>query len=57
MLKLAEKTGHVNGLFKGMPKAMQSEAMVDFMVSEALKTSEIEGEYFSHIDVMSSIHN
>lgn len=53
----AEKTGHVNGILKGLPEAIQSEAMIDFMVSEAIKTSEIEGEYLSREDVISSIRN
>lgn len=53
----AEKIGHVSGVLKGLPEAMQHEAVIDLMVTEAVKTSEIEGEYISRQDVMSSIRN
>lgn len=53
----AEETGHVTGILKGLPEDMQMEAMIDIMVAEAIKTSEIEGEYLSRKDVMSSIRN
>ncbi|MBA9076564.1 Fic family protein [Rufibacter quisquiliarum] len=36
---------------------MQTEAIIDIMVAEAIKTSEIEGEYLSRKDVASSIRN
>ena len=55
LLAFAEKTGLANGLLKGLPEDMQTEAIIDMMVSEAIKTSEIEGEYLSRKDVMSSI--
>ena len=57
LLLLAEKMGQVSGILKGLPDDIQTEAMVDWMVSEALKTSEIEAEYLSRQDVMSSIRN
>lgn len=57
LFSLAEKTGHVSGVLKGMPETMQTEAIIDLMVTEAVKTSEIEGEYISREDVMSSIRN
>jgi len=58
LFAFAEKTGHVSGVLKSLPDAMQTEAIIDLMVSEAIKTSEIEGEYLSRSDVMSSIrHN
>ena len=58
LLTFAEQTGHVSGLLKGLPDSTQTEAIIDLMVSEAVKTSEIEGEYLSRSDVMSSIrHN
>ena len=53
----SEETGHVSGILKGLPEDTQIEAMIDVMVSEAIKTSEIEGEYLSRKDVMSSIRN
>lgn len=38
-----------------IPEEMQTDAVIDLMVSEALSTSEIEGEKFSDDDVRSSI--
>ena len=58
LFTFAEKTGHVSGVLKSLPDSTQTEAIIDLMVSEAVKTSEIEGEYLSRSDVMSSIrHN
>lgn len=53
----AEKTGHITGIVKALPEQTQMEAIIDMMVAEAIKTSEIEGEYLSRSDVMSSIRN
>ena len=57
LFAFAEETGHVTGLLKSMPEDMQLEAIINMMVAEAIKTSEIEGEYFSREDVVSSIRN
>lgn len=54
----AEKSGHLKGLLHAMPKASQEETLIEILVSEALKTSEIENELLSREDVTSSIrHN
>lgn len=53
----AEKTGHITGILKALPEDAQLETFIDMMVAEAIKTSEIEGEYLSRKDVMSSIRN
>lgn len=53
----AEQTGHISGLLKAMPEESQTEAILNTMVAEAIKTSEIEGEYLSRQDVISSIRN
>jgi Fic family protein len=53
----AERVGRVGGLLEGLPEDDRNEAMIDIMVAEAIKTSEIEGEYLSRQDVMSSIRN
>lgn len=45
------------GLLEGLPDRLKDEAITDLMVSEALKTSEIECEYFSREDVVSSVKN
>src|ERR1041385_4580982 len=55
LFAFAEETGHVSGILKAMPENLQVETMIDIMVSEAIKTSEIEGEYLSRQDVISSI--
>lgn len=57
LFRIAERMGRVDGLIEGLPNNMQTEALIDIMVSEAIKTSEIEGEYLSRKDVMSSIRN
>jgi Fic family protein len=57
LFAFAEETGHITGLLKAMPEAMQIDAIIDIMVAEAIKTSEIEGEYLSRPDVKSSIRN
>ncbi len=46
----------VDGLIR-MPKAGKVDAVIDMMVSEAIETSEIEGEYIDRKDVRSSICN
>ncbi len=51
----AEKIGHITGVLMALPEVTQMEAMIDLMVSEAMKTSEIEGEYLTRKDVLSSI--
>jgi Fic family protein len=53
----AEQMGRLTGVLKTLPEDTQLEAIIDAMVSEAIKTSEIEGEYFSRKDVQSSIRN
>src|ERR1700744_2530093 len=51
----AEKTGEVAGMWNALPEGTQTEAVVDLLVAEAIKTSEIEGEYLSRKDVLSSV--
>jgi len=52
-----EKAGRITGIVESLPEGMRMQAILDTMVSEAIKTSEIEGEYISREDVMSSIRN
>jgi len=49
------RIGRVSGVLEALPEGTQVETLIDVMVSEAIKTSEIEGEYLSRADVMSSI--
>ncbi len=57
LFAFADKAGQINGMLKGLPDATQTEAILQIMIAEALKTSEIEGEYLSRQDVMSSMRN
>jgi Fic family protein len=51
------KVGKITGILNALPEDMQLDAVIDMMVLEAIKTSEIEGEYLSRKDVTSSIKN
>ncbi len=53
----AGRSGRVSGILETLPADLQVETLIEVMVSEAVKTSEIEGEYLSRRDVMSSIKN
>lgn len=55
LFEFAQKTGHMTGVLKALPVDVQQETIIEIMVSEAIKTSEIEGEYLSRQDVLSSI--
>jgi Fic family protein len=55
LFAFAEKTGMVGGMLKAMPETIQMETLVNIIVSEAIKTSEIEGEFLSRADVISSV--
>lgn len=55
--KFIEETGYLSGMLNALPEGSQLEAVLNQMVSEAINTSEIEGEYLSRKDVMSSIRN
>lgn len=57
ILEFSEKIGRIGGLLDALPEGLQTDTLIDIMVSEAIKTSEIEGEYLSRPDVMSSIRN
>ncbi len=57
LLAIAEKTGLINGKLTHLNKNLQTEALINLMVEEAVKTSEIEGEFISRPDVRSSIKN
>lgn len=52
-----EKLGHVTAAIKALPEKVQSDMVVDIMVAEAVKSSQIEGEVLSLPDVKSSIRN
>jgi Fic family protein len=53
-LKFAELSGEISGVFKTFNSAKQQNEIIDIMISEAVKTSAIEGEMLSREDVRSS---
>lgn len=51
----AEKLGRVSGILDSLPENVKQETVIDIILAEAIKTSEIEGEYPNRKDVLSSI--
>ena len=54
---IAEKSGLIRGKIAHLSQELQTEAMIDLMVEEAVKTSQIEGEFINRPDIRSSIKN
>ena len=57
VIEFASETGEVKGIIDALPPNFKQDAVIQFMIDEAIKTSAIEGEYYSRQDVMSSIKN
>lgn len=57
ILAFAQEIGEVSGVIQVLSDDLRQETLLKLMLSEAVKTSEIEGEYISREDVMSSIRN
>jgi len=57
IIDFAQEIGEVDGFLEGLPDNLKQETLLQIMLAEAVKTSEIEGEYVSRQDVMSSIRN
>lgn len=55
LVQFTQRTGRLSGLFEGLSATEKSKINVEMMVFEAIKTSEIEGEFLSREDVVSSI--
>jgi len=55
LYEFSERAGKINGLMEGLPEESRVETVIELLVAEAIKTSEIEGEYLSRKDVISSI--
>ena len=55
LMKFMLKAGELKGIISALPEDISTETIIEIMVSEAIKTSEIEGEIINRIDVMSSI--
>lgn len=56
-LQFAELSGVAMGVFNTLDSAKQQDEIIGLIISEALKTSAIEGEMLSREDLMSSIRN
>ncbi|MCP4457231.1 MAG: Fic family protein [Cytophagales bacterium] len=55
LFEFTHRMGQVYGLANSLGKQSKDDSLVDILITEAIKTSEIEGEFFSREDVMSSI--
>lgn len=53
----ALEAGRLAGEVRHLPEDQKTDTLIDLMVSEAVKTSQIEGENFDRKDVRSSIRN
>ncbi len=57
ILEFALEIGEIKGMIENLSEDIRQETILQFMIDEALKTSEIEGEYYSRQDIISSIKN
>lgn len=57
LLSIAEKMGQISGKLGHFSENLQTETLINLLVEEAIKTSEIEGEKINRPDVRSSIKN
>ncbi len=57
VLVFTERVGRVSGMVKALSEEVENEVVMAALVAEAVKTSEIEGEFISREDVMSSVRN
>ena len=55
LLLFSEKVGRVSGIVEALPEKSRTEALVEIILVEAIKTSAIEGEYPNRKDILSSI--
>ena len=55
LLIFSEKVGRVSGILEALPEDTKQDAIIEIILAEAIKTSEIEGEFPSRKDVLSSI--
>ncbi len=57
LLAFADHAGRVGGFLEALPEDLGTEAVLDLMIAEAIRTSAIEGETLQRAAVMSSIRN
>ena len=55
LMKFMLKAGELKGILFALPQEVSTETIIQIMVSEAIKTCEIEGEILNRQDVVSSI--
>lgn len=55
IVEFTTEIGEIKGMLNSLSDSTQQDTILQFMISEAIKTSEIEGEFFSRQDIMSSI--
>lgn len=55
LLTFSEKVGRVTGILEALPEETKQDVVIDIILAEAIKTSEIEGEFPNRKDVLSSI--
>src|SRR5690606_7152726 len=55
LIRFTQKAGQISGKVQALPDPIKIETLIQLMVEEAVRTSEIEGEFVSRIDVLSSI--
>lgn len=53
--KIDLQISYIKGILDTIPSEITNDMMINILVTEAMKTSEIEGEFFSREDVLSSI--
>lgn len=56
-LEYIAKSGSINGMMTALTGVVAMDVVIASLLAEALKTSEIEGEFISREDVMSSLRN
>lgn len=54
-LQISRNEGKYDGIVSILPNTIKADAIIDLMVIEAIKSSEIEGEFYRRKDVLSSI--
>ncbi|HAC16822.1 MAG TPA: DUF4172 domain-containing protein [Bacteroidetes bacterium] len=55
LILFTQKAGQISGKVQALPDPIKIQTLIQLMVEEAVRTSEIEGEIVSRIDVLSSI--
>lgn len=55
LMRFMIKSGELKGIISALPEDIGTETIIQIMVAEAIKTSEIEGEIYNRADVMSSM--